>query len=64
MGNEFVPAVLGPMASSARALALYAQVLLEDEPWLIEPFLLPMPWQQSIVDNYDNSRKISVAILW
>jgi amidase len=52
------------MASSARSLALYAQVLLQDEPWFTEPSVLPMPWQPSIIDAYDKSRKISVAILW
>jgi amidase len=63
-GNEFVHIVIGPMASSARSLALYAQAMLQDEPWLTEPFVLPMPWQPSIINSYNSSRKISVAILW
>jgi amidase len=55
---------LGPIATSARDLALFCRVMLEYKPWLVEPPLLEMPWRQDIVDGANIPEKLSVAILW
>ena len=55
---------LGPLATSARDLALFCRVMLQYEPWLVEPPLLEMPWRQSIAEGMGLPDKLSIAILW
>jgi amidase len=54
----------GPMTRSARDLALFSKVMLDAEPWLIEPQILEIPWRQNLVEGPTGGRKLSVAILW
>ena len=55
---------LGPIATSARDLALFCRVMLQYKPWLVEPPLLEMPWKQDVVEGTDIPEKLSIAILW
>ena len=63
-GMDTIVGALGPLATSARDLALFCQVMLQYEPWLVEPPLLEIPWRQEIVDGTGTPRKLSIAILW
>ncbi|KDQ63118.1 hypothetical protein JAAARDRAFT_29117 [Jaapia argillacea MUCL 33604] len=63
-GMEAIIGVLGPIARSARDLSLFCRVMLQFEPWLIEPPLLEIPWRQSIVDGEGMTQKLTFAILW
>ena len=55
---------LGPLATSARDLALFCRVMLQYEPWLIEPSLIQIPWRQEHIDGRGSPEKLSIAILW
>ncbi len=55
---------LGPIATSARDLALFCRAMLHYEPWLVEPPLLEIPWRQDVVDGVGIPDKLSIAILW
>ena len=55
---------LGPIATSARDLALFCRVMLQYEPWLIEPPLLEMPWRQDVVEGRGIPESLAIAILW
>ncbi|OBZ79108.1 hypothetical protein A0H81_01527, partial [Grifola frondosa] len=50
-GMDAIVGALGPLATSARDLALFCRVMLEHEPWLIEPALLEIPWKQSLAEG-------------
>lgn len=63
-GMDAIIGALGPIATSARDLALFCRVMLQHRPWLLEPSLLEMPWRQDIVDGADIPEKLSIAILW
>ena len=52
------------MARSARDLALWCRVMLQYEPWYIEPPLLHMPWREDIVQGHGLPPKSIFAILW
>ena len=63
-GMDAIVGALGPLATSARDLALFCQVMLQYEPWLVEPPLLEIPWRQEIADGAGIPHKLSIAILW
>jgi amidase len=61
---EAIVGALGPMASSARDLGLWCQVMLEAEPWNLEPPLLNMPWKHDLVNGVGLPEKSVFAILF
>ncbi|KZT72884.1 amidase [Daedalea quercina L-15889] len=63
-GMDAIIGALGPLATSARDLALFCRVMLQYRPWLVEPPLLEIPWKQSIADGEGIPEKLSIAILW
>lgn len=56
--------VLGPIARSARDLALFCEVMLQYSPWLTEPQLLEIPWKRNIADGSGLPNKLYFAIMW
>ncbi|KAH9858328.1 general amidase GmdA [Lenzites betulinus] len=63
-GMDAIVGALGPLATSARDLALFARVMLANEPWLAEPPLLELPWRQDVADGSGVPAKLTVAVLW
>lgn len=63
-GMDAIIGALGPIATSARDLALFCRVMLQYEPWLVEPPLLEIPWRQSTVEGEGLPKKLCIAILW
>ncbi|KAI0828980.1 general amidase GmdA [Trametes gibbosa] len=63
-GMDAIVGALGPLATSARDLALFARVMLQHEPWLVEPPLLEMPWRQDAADGSGGPAKLTIAVLW
>lgn len=63
-GMDAIIGALGPIARSARDLSLFCRVMLLDEPWLVEPPLLEVPWKQDVVDGAELPSKLCFAILW
>ncbi|KAH9951008.1 amidase [Amylocystis lapponica] len=63
-GMDAIVGALGPIATSARDLALFCRVMLQYEPWLVEPPLLEMPWKQNVVEGDGIPERLSIAILW
>jgi len=63
-GMDAIIGALGPLATSARDLSLFCRVMLQSEPWLVEPPLLEIPWKQNVVDGEGIPKKLSIAILW
>jgi amidase len=50
-GQNTIPSVCGPLASSARALKLMFRSTLAQQPWLHDPAVVEMPWREDIVVN-------------
>ncbi|KAI0348296.1 amidase [Trametopsis cervina] len=63
-GMDAIVGALGPIATSARDLALFCRVMLEYNPWLVEPSLLEIPWKQDVADGLHTPKKLCFAILW
>lgn len=60
-GADTVETVLGPMSTSLEALSIFMKTIIDSEPWLTEPALVPMPWR-----TYDipRDRPLRIGVLW
>ncbi|KAH9929662.1 amidase [Fomitopsis serialis] len=63
-GMDAIVGALGPLATSGRDLALFCRVMLQYQPWLVEPPLLEIPWKQSVADGEGLPEHLSIAVLW
>jgi amidase len=61
-GADPIPAVIGPMSTSLQGIKLVMKTVIDSEPWLSEPALIPMPWDTSLSISASNPLKI--AIMW
>lgn len=63
-GMDAIVGALGPIARSARDLSLFCRVMLQYEPWLLEPSIIEIPWKQDLADGVGIPSKLTFAILW
>ena len=61
---DAIVGVLGPIARSARDLALFCKVMLDYQPWTVEPPLLEIPWKSDVVNGSGIPKNLSFAVLW
>ncbi|KAI0596818.1 acetamidase [Biscogniauxia sp. FL1348] len=47
MGSDHILAAIGPLSTSLAGLKLFAKSVLDREPWLREPSLVPIPWREA-----------------
>ena len=59
-GRESIIAVIGPLARGREDINLFMKTILDAEPWLREPCLVPIPWR-SITLSPNN---LTVAVMW
>ncbi|KAJ5773234.1 hypothetical protein N7457_008130 [Penicillium paradoxum] len=50
-GQGVILSVIGPIATSARALTLLFKAVLGQEPWLYDPLALELPWRDEVVQE-------------
>ncbi|KAJ3544818.1 hypothetical protein NM208_g2846 [Fusarium decemcellulare] len=43
-GSETILGINGPMAADRQGLDLFMKVVLDSEPWRLDPFVVPQPW--------------------
>jgi len=68
-GCEQLLGTLGPLSTSICGIKLFMKTVIDAEPWLIEPSLVPMPWREhDLVESRrvdkQGKRKIKIAIMW
>lgn len=58
---EHVVGVIGPMSSSLEGIKICMKVIIDAQPWLTEPSLIPLPWRMSekLIPG-----KLKVAVIW
>ena len=62
-GMDNIVGVLGPLAHSARDLALFAKAMLEYKTWDLEAPLLCMQWNDDVAKGKGLPAKLCIAIL-
>jgi amidase len=60
-GADTVETVLGPLSTSLHGLSIFMKTIIDAEPWLTEPALVPMPWRSYSVPH---DRPLKIGILW
>jgi amidase len=61
-GADPIPGVIGPMSTSLEGIKLFMKTILDSEPWLSEPALIPIPWKSDPQLSADEPLKI--AVMW
>ena len=69
-GQETVPCVIGPLATSIRSLQFVVKALLSQQPWLSDPVVVEMPWrddhEQRLYDltgRLGSSKRLSFGVM-
>ncbi|KAH8725430.1 amidase signature domain-containing protein [Phaeosphaeriaceae sp. PMI808] len=60
-GADTVESVLGPLSTSLEGLRVFMKAIVDSEPWLTEPALIPMPWRDF---QMSPNRCLRIGILW
>ncbi|KAH6622086.1 amidase signature domain-containing protein [Boeremia exigua] len=58
---DSVETVLGPLSTSLQGLKICMKTIIDSEPWLVEPALIPMPWRSYSVPT---DRPLRIGVLW
>ncbi|KAK3934289.1 amidase signature domain-containing protein [Diplogelasinospora grovesii] len=63
-GQQVMPTVAGIMGHSIQTLRLVLKSLLSTEPWLYDPYIVPLPWRdaEEVVDKDTRGEEIKPAI--
>jgi amidase len=59
-GRESIIGVIGPLARGREDINLFMKVVLDTEPWVRDPALVPIPWRSITLD----SKNLTVAVMW
>lgn len=62
-GQESVPSVIGPMARSLSSLVQLVKLVLQTEPWLVDPQVLPLPWRDELFQETQQTKKFSFGVI-
>ncbi|KAF2128547.1 amidase [Dothidotthia symphoricarpi CBS 119687] len=60
-GADTVETVLGPLSTSLDGLKIFMKTIVDSEPWLTEPALIPMPWRTYTLPQ---DRPLKIGVLW
>jgi len=60
-GADTVESVLGPLSTSLSGLKLFMKAIIDTQPWLHEPALIPMPWRDV---QFPLDRPLRIGVLW
>ncbi|KAH7338525.1 amidase signature domain-containing protein [Pyrenochaeta sp. MPI-SDFR-AT-0127] len=60
-GADTVETVLGPLSTSLKGLQIFMKAIIDSEPWLTEPALIPMPWRNYTIPQ---DRALKIGVLW
>jgi amidase len=59
-GKESIIGVIGPLAQGREDINLFMKTVLDAEPWLKDPSLVPLPWRNVVLDR----KNFTVAVMW
>jgi amidase len=47
------------MARTLEDIAMYSKAVIDAKPWLVDPTMLPIPWQPAELKS-----KLKIAVMW
>ena len=60
MGRESILGVIGPLARAREDIDLFMKTVIDTQPWLQDPSLVPIPWRSITLSVKD----FTVAVMW
>ncbi|KAF2639078.1 amidase [Massarina eburnea CBS 473.64] len=60
-GADAIDSVLGPLSTSLSGLKLFMKTIIDAQPWLTEPAVIPMPWRDY---QLPQDRPLRIGVLW
>ncbi len=65
LGAEQIIPVAGPLSTSLDGVKMFMKTVLAAKPWLVEPSLVPFPWNDKSSHLGDvTGTKLKIGILW
>lgn len=68
LGQEQVIPVIGPLSTSLEGLKVFMKTIIDQQPWLTDPSMLPFPWRdykaKSLLKSEGGIPKLKVAVMW
>jgi amidase len=61
-GADPIPGVIGPMSASLEGIKLFMRTMIDAEPWLSEPALIPIPWNSNF--QISVGQPLKIAVMW
>lgn len=61
-GADPIPGVIGPLSTSLEGIKLFMKTIIDSQPWLAEPALIPIPWNSSL--QISDNQPLKIAIMW
>lgn len=61
VGQEVVPSVIGPLATSLEDIELLTKTVVESEAWKLDPKVVPIPWRDM---SHLRKEKLRFAVMW
>ncbi|KAF2715366.1 amidase [Pleomassaria siparia CBS 279.74] len=61
-GADTVESVLGPLSTSLSGLKIFMKTIINTQPWLNEPALIPIPWCDDI--QLPSDRPLRIGVIW
>ncbi|TVY56850.1 Acetamidase [Lachnellula cervina] len=61
-GQEHIPSAIGPMTRSLSSMATITKAVINGQPWLLDPRVVPIPWRDSMYEEVQ-SRPLVIGIL-
>ncbi|KAH8723157.1 amidase signature domain-containing protein [Phaeosphaeriaceae sp. PMI808] len=58
-GQEAIASVNGPMGKTLTDITMYSKAIVDAQPWLVDPKVIPIPWRP-----VENKTKFKIAVLW
>ncbi|KAJ4267671.1 hypothetical protein NW762_003785 [Fusarium torreyae] len=58
-GQEAVMSVNGPLARTLQDIEIYSKIVVDSQPWLLDPKCLPIPWRPAQLPE-----KLRIAFMW
>lgn len=62
-GQQHVPSAMGPMTRSLESLTTVTKLVIEAAPWFLDPQLPPIPWRDSVFQEFSTRPLVVGAML-
>lgn len=64
-GGDNIDATLGPLSTSLEGIELFMETILAAKPWVVDPSLVPIPWNKSakLADQL-HGKRLKIAVMW